>query len=442
MTVRRSITRRDFIRATGLAAAGPYVLSSSALGADGRASAGNRVTVGMIGVGRIVRHSNMPFFLSQPDVQVVAVCDVDAWRLDEARKRVEAHYAKQKPSGKYKGCAVHKDFRQLLARNDIDAVMISTPDHWHVPMSIAAVNAGKDVACEKPITRTIAEGRALCNAVAKNKRVFRTDSEFRSNKMFHRVCELVRNGRIGKLRTIRVGVPGSDVGCPPQSPMPVPKELDYEMWQGSAPRAPYTLKRVHPRHGFGRPGWMRHLYYCDGMITNWGTHLNDVAQWGHDTDRTGPVEVEGRGEYPPADSFWNVLMNFDVSYRFGDGVRVIYKTDKPYVRFEGTDGWIHGQYPKTLKAEPASVLKSVIKPDELHLPLKHEKRDFIDAVKARGRTLEDAEVGHRTTSMCHLGHIAIQLGRKLKFDPQKERFTGDPAANKMLARRIVSPRRS
>ncbi len=443
MRPERSLSRRGFLQqaiASGGAAVGaPWIVSPSALGAADTVAPSGRVTIGLIGVGRIVMHSNLPYFLGQKDCQVVAVADVDAWRRDQARKRIDKHYAGAKTGGAGKGCAAYTDFRELLARKDIDAVMISTPDHWHVPMALEAVRAGKDVCLEKPITRTIAEGRELADAVAKHKRVFRTDSEFRSNKMFHRMCELVRNGRIGRLKVIHVGVPGTDVGCPPQPEMPVPKELDYERWQGPAPRAPYTLKRVHPRHGYGRPGWMRHLFYCDGMVTNWGTHLNDIAQWGHDTDRTGPVEVEARGTYPPPESFWNVLLNFEAEYRFADGVRMTYKTDHPFVRFVGDEGWIQGDYPKTLKAEPASILKSEIKPDEVHLPLKHEKRDFLDAVKTRGQTLEDAEVGHRTTSLCHLAHIAIYVGRKLEFDPKNERFPNDPKACKMLGQRILAP---
>ena len=394
----------------------------------------------MIGVGRQTVYYNLKAFLESPDTQVVALCDVDAWRLKNALATVEKHYAGEKSSGKFKGCSVHGDFQELLARKDIDAVMISTPDHWHVPMSIAAVTAGKDVCCEKPLTRTIAEGRLLSDTVTKHNRVFRTDSEFRSIPYFHRACELVRNGRIGQLKTIRSGVPmeydPGDLPQPPQPEMPVPEELDYEKWQGPAPRAPYTETRVHPRKSYTRPGWMRVLYYCDGLITNWGTHLVDVAQWGNGTDRTGPVEVEGRGEYPPDPTLWNVLMSFEVRYRYASGVRMTYKTESPYVRFEGTEGWIRADFGKGIKAEPASLLDSKIGPDEIHFPLKSEKRDFIDCVKSRGQTLEDAEVGHRTTSVCHLGHIAVRLGKKLKWDPAAEKFDDDEA-NAMIDKPVL-----
>lgn len=396
----------------------------------GRFAPSNRITVGMIGVGRQCVQVNLKQFLAMPDVQVVAVCDVDAWRLENAKRQVDAVSS---------GCKTFRDFRELLADKTIDAVMISSPDHWHVPMSMAAIEAGKDVSCEKPLTRSIAEGRQLADLVKKHKRVFRTDSEFRSITTFHAAVEWVRNGRIGQLKTITSGVPKGDVGCPPQPDMPVPPELDYERWQGPAPRASYTEKRVHKPKAYERPGWMRHLYYCDGMITNWGAHLNDIAQWGNDTDRTGPVEVEARGEYPEPSSFWNVLLAFEAQYRYANGVRLIYKTDQPYVRFEGTEGWIEASY-EGVKASPSRVVDYKTGPAWKRLPFKTDKQDFIDCVKSRGQTLEDAEVGHRTTSVCHLAHIAIQVGGRLEWDPAKERFTNSDAANQFIGKPIHAPR--
>lgn len=285
------ITRREFLKnsavaATSTALLAPTIVPSSVLGTE---APSNRITVGMIGMGRQAVGSNLKFFLHSSDTQVVAVCDVDAWRLDNAQKAVEKHYAEERVSGTFKGCSIYKDFRELLARTDIDTVMISAPDHWHVPMAVAAARAGKDICCEKPLTLNIAEGRALSDTVKRYNRVFRTDSEFRSHSCFQRACELVLNGRIGRVHTIRTGVPAGDEACGPQQEMPVPEELDYELWQGPAPSAPYTEKRVQPRHSYGRPGWMRVLDYCEGMVTNWGAHLNDIAQWGNGTERTGPV---------------------------------------------------------------------------------------------------------------------------------------------------------
>jgi len=385
----------------------------------------------MIGLGRQVIFTNLPSFLSAPDCQVVALCDVDRWRLNITEDRSVGRSTITPEA--LKGIPQYTDFRELLARPDVDAVMISTPDHWHVPISLAAVQAGKDVCCEKPLTRSIAEGRLLSDLVSRHQRVFRTDSEFRSINSFHRACELVRNGRIGKLHTIRTGVPVDRFEQPERKPQPAPQELDYNLWLGPAPEAPYQEARVHRPQAYERGGWMRIRDYCDGMVTNWGAHLNDIAQWGNDTDRTGPIEVEGHGKYPPKGGLWNVLREFEITYRYASGVRLIYRTQRPYVRFEGSEGWIEAEFGKKLDAHPRSLLDSPIGPDETHLLLKNEKRDFIDCVKNRGRTLEDAEVGHRTTSLCHLGHIAVQLGGKLKWDPLAERFTNSDEANKLLA---------
>jgi len=434
------IPRRGFLKgatASGAAFFAPWIVPSSVFGKN---SPHNRINVGIIGIGRQAKYANLPFFLHAPDAQVVSVCEVDHWRLENARKQVESYYGKNKASGTYKGCDVCTDFREVIDRPDIDVVMISTPDHWHVPMSIAAARAGKDVCLEKPITMSIREGRALVDAMERYGRVFRVDSEFRSLRVFQRACELVLNGRIGEVQKIQVGVPKGDKACEPQQPMPVPKELEYEMWLGPAPEVPYTLHRVHPRHSYSRPGWMRVRDYCDGMITNWGAHLVDIAQWGNGTEKTGPVEVQATGVFPE-EGLWNVLLDFEARYRFANGVEMTYTTSKPYVRFQGTEGWIEAAYSgRTLKAEPTSILDETIRPDEIHLRMKPEKRDFLDCVKSRERTLESAEVGHRTTSVCHLGHISIQLGgKKLKWDPDEERFLNSDAANRLTRRHSLRP---
>lgn len=435
--------RRGFLKQALAASAGalalPQWIPASALGLGESVAPSNRITVGMIGVGRQVLAYNLPFFISQPDCQIVALCDVDRWRLEVTEERTASYYGEKKNRcPKIPQCPRHVDFREVLDRQDVDAVMISTPDHWHVPMSLLAVRAGKDVCCEKPLTRSIAEGRLLSDEVAKHQRVFRTDSEFRSLPQFHRAVELVRNGRIGKLHTIRTGVPyggGRSQASPPYVKMPVPEELDYDLWQGPAPVKPYTQDRVHRVRDYERPGWMNIRDYCDGMILNWTTHLNDIAQWGNHSDRTGPVAVEGHGKFPPPGSLWDVCFEFEFTCTYADGVRLICKTESPYTRFEGDEGWIQANFggADTLVAEPKSLLDSQIGPDELHFPRLHEKRDFLNAVKTRGPTLADAEVGHRTASLGHLGHIAIQLGRKLAFDPDLERFVGDEEANQRLA---------
>ena len=422
-----STSRRQFLRAAGAivggVTAGPMILPRSLFGAN---APSKRITMGFIGMGRQAHASNVPGFIKLPEVQIVAVCDVDNWRLGEAKKQVEEVYAKKSPGGAFKGCATFRDFRELLARQDIDAVMISTPDHWHAPMAIAALKAGKDVSLEKPITRYINEGRLIADLAAKQKRVFRVDSEFRSLEPMHRAAELVRNGRLGKLHAMRTGSPRE--GFPNEAAVPAepPPELDYDLWLGPAPKVPYMQKRVHTPHDLkSRPGWMRNLDYCDGMITNWGTHLNDIAQWGANTERTGPVEIKATGKFHD-DKVWNVLESFDAWYRFANGLELFYQMGQPHVRFEGDKGWVQVNYiadalhPDRLQASDPAILKDKIGPEEIHFPLKSEKQDFIDAVKSRGQTLEDAEVGQRTTSLCHLAHISIQLGgAKLRWDPDQ-----------------------
>jgi myo-inositol 2-dehydrogenase / D-chiro-inositol 1-dehydrogenase len=435
----QNLTRRSFIQSSAAAAVAiPAFVRGTTLGAQGRAAASDRIRVGMIGMGRQAYQVNIKQFLGMPDVQLVAVCDVDRWRLDNARRAIEESYGQETRSGNYQGCDAYLDYEELLARSDIDAVMISTPDHWHAPQALAAMRAGKDVSLEKPITRTIAEGRELSDLSRQLGRIFRVDSELRSNRSAHRAVTLVRNGLIGDVHTVTVGVPGSDVGCPPQPEMPVPDDLDYQRWQGPAPKAPYTLNRVHPVRNYGRPGWMRHLYYCDGMITNWGTHFNNAAMWATDLERTGPVEIEGQGSYPPQDSFWNVLLDFHVTYRFANGVRWIYRTEQPYFKIEGSEGWVYADF-REVKAEPASLLSWTPGPNDLQLRFKSDKQDFIDSVKSREPTLEPAEVGHRVTSLCHLGHIAIYLGRKLNWNPDTERFVDDSQADELITRTIHQP---
>ena len=340
------LSRRTFLKSAVTAAticAAPAIIPARALGLDGSVAPSNRIAMGMIGVGRQALAYNLPFFLEQPDCEVVALCDADRWRLNIDADRTAAYYTNRKRRvPKMPKCPRFEDFREVLARDDIDAVMISTPDHWHVPMSLMAVEAGKDVCCEKPLTRNIPEGRKLADLAAKHKRVFRTDSEFRSQKYFHRAVELVRNGRIGKLQAIYTTVPMGNAESPPFVEMPVPEELNYNLWQGPAPIRPYTENRVHQIKGYQRPGWMNVRDYCDGMILNWTTHLNDIAQWGHGTDRSGPVAVEGSGKYPAPGSLWDCCYDFDFTCTFADGVTLNCKTDpgKPHTRFEGEKGWI------------------------------------------------------------------------------------------------------
>jgi predicted dehydrogenase len=419
------MNRRQFLKTATVLAAGPLILPRHLFGAD---APSKKIGIGMIGMGRQAYNSNLKPFLTSPDCAVTAVCDVDSWRLEQGLLAVEKHYKKKVAKG-------YRDFRELLADPNVDAVMISTQDHWHVPMAIAAVKAGKDVSLEKPITRYINEGRILADLVAKHKRVFRVDSEFRSLEPMHRAAELVHNGRIGKVLVVRTGSPKEQFPDEPETVTAPPPELDYDLWLGPAPKVDYIQKRVHtPKNLKSRPGWMRCLDYCDGMITNWGTHLNDIGQWGAGTERTGPVEIKATGKFHDG-KVWNVLETFDAWYKFANGMEMFYQMGTPHVRFEGERGWIQVDYPNKLTASDPKILKEKIGPEEIHFPLKHEKQDFIDCIKTRGQTLEDEEVGQRTTSLCHLAHIAIQLGGvKLAWDPDKEIFPGNDAANKLVNR--------
>ena len=424
------VCRRRFLRkaaSVSLAAIGlPYLVPSSALGKAGAVTASERITVGFIGTGDHGRNVNIKNFLSNADAQAVAVCDVDPVNRDAARDMVNKKYGNS-------DCATRSDFRDVLAREDIDAVMISTPDHWHVPISIAAAKAGKDVECEKP-TLTIAEGRILCDVIKRYGRVFQWSTEDRAVDVYHRMCELVRNGRIGKIHTIRVELPsGPDTPGDP-TPMPVPEGFDYDMWVGPAPWAPYTKDRCHWNFR-----WI--LDYSGGMLTDWGAHLLDGAQWGNDSEHTGPVEVEGKGEFWP-DGLYNTAKEYRIEYKYADGVRLIVTSGTPSLRFEGSEGWIGNRgWRAPLQAEPKSILDSVIGPNEIHLYTcpAGEQRNFLDCVKSRKDCYFPPEVGQRCFTIAHIGNISMLLGRKLRWDPQKEQFTGDEQANRMLSRSMRSP---
>ncbi len=426
----------------------PALVPAAALGKDKNVAPSERIGMGMIGVGRQAMNYNMAIFTRAADARVAALCDVDRFRLkvDKNNPDVVAVAKRKKIDlDKLQDCYRTTDFRKVLDRKDVDAVMITTPDHWHVPIALAAIEAGKDVCCEKPIGLCIEHGRILADAAAKAKCVFRTDSEFRSIGVFFKAVSLVRSGKIGKLKAIHTVAPCWNTPLPMPPSQPVPPELDYDMWLGPAPKASYTEQRVHERHnpapGYGRPGWYGNRTYCDGGICNWGYHPLDIVQWGNNTERTGPVEVEGHGKFPPVDGLWNVILDFDLRYRYADGVELFYKNagrdkDTPkqvHVRFEGTEGWICVWYgPDRLEAEPKSILSTEVKPEDFPYVRENEKRNFLNCVKSRKQTLADAEVGHRSSSVAQLGYIACQVGRKLKWDPKSERFAGDEEANKLL----------
>ena len=418
----------------------PCIISSCTLGKAGGVAASNRIVIGCIGTGRIAHADDVPGILRFDEARIVAVCDVDSNRMKDAKKLIEEHYSNRTRNGNYKGCAMYGDYRELLARKDIDAVLICTPDHWHALPAIAAARAGKDIFLQKPLTLTIEEGRALSDTVRRYERILQVGSQQRSDAKFRFACELVRNGRIGKLHTVKVGF-GTDPSCNPMSPMPVPENLNYNMWLGPAPQAAYTEKRVHPQKGYGRPGWLRISDYGHGMITGWGSHHNDTAQWGMGTEYTGPVTIQGQAEFPKS-GLWDVHGPFRIEYNYANGVRVICadsEKNKQGVLFEGPEGWVYVKR-GFIDANPKSLLTSKIGPDEIHLYSSNDhKRNFLECVRSRAQTVAPVEVGHRSCTVCLLGSIAMRLGRKLNWDPQRERFTNDAEANRMLSRPMRSP---
>jgi myo-inositol 2-dehydrogenase/D-chiro-inositol 1-dehydrogenase len=433
------VTRRQFLKGSAVAATGflvPTVVPASVFGAD---APSNRITIGFVGVGRMGM-GDLQELLGFKEAQIVAVCDVDANRIRNAQKTVEARYAKQSAGGTYKGCRTYGDYRELVTQDDIDAVCVVTPDHWHALPAIAAAKAGKDIFLQKPLTLTIREGRVLSDTVRRYNRIFQVGSQQRSDARFHQACELVRNGRIGKLHTVKVGF-GTDPGTDPQPLMPVPDNLNYDMWLGQAPWAAYTEKRVHPQKDYDRPGWLRIAAYGAGMITGWGAHHNDIAQWGMGTEYTGPVEIQGQAEYPK-DGLWDVHGDFSIEYTYANGVKVICadnKKNKQGILFEGDEGWVYVMRGK-IDAQPKSLLTSTIGPDEIHLyKSNNHKGNWLECIKSRAETIAPVEIGHRSCTVCLLGEIAMRLGRKLKWNPDTEQFIGDDQANRMLWRPMRSP---
>ncbi|MBM4019415.1 MAG: Gfo/Idh/MocA family oxidoreductase [Planctomycetes bacterium] len=439
MCAKPRISRRRFLRGAAAVLAAPYVVRASALGAEDRPAPSNRIVMGGIGLGG-QGSGDMGAFLSNSIVQVVAVCDVDLARREAFKKKVDQRY------GSSGACETYNDFRDLLARKDIDAVCIAAPDHWHAIPTIEAAKAGKDVYCEKPMSLTIAEGRAMADAVRRYGRVFQCGSQQRSGREFRTACELVRNGRIGKLKHIDVGIPGNNRACPPVwSADPVPPGFDYDLWLGQAPWEPYNTLRCHYTFRFV-------LDYSGGQVTNWGAHHLDIAQWGNGTDDTGPVEVTGSGEFPTTGLF-TTATRVDFTCTYAGGVTLRCKTTGGAradgeegvgggTRFIGDAGWVHVNRGK-LDAEPKSILSQPVGPGEIRLyESRGHQANFLECCLSRRPTAATVEIGHRSATICHLGNIAMLVGRKIKWDPVKEQVVGDPDAQAMTWRPMRPPWRT
>ena len=438
---RPNISRRQFLKQGGALAAStavfPLLLSSKTWASP----PSERLTLGCIGIGKMMG-GHIENLQERGDIQILALCDVEAKRLGIGRRLVEKAYAERLGKGTYKGIDAYKDFREIAARDDIDAAIIATPDHWHTLVSLAMIRSGKDVYCEKPLTLTINDGKMLVETVRRYSRVFQTGSQQRSESCFRVACELVRNGRIGKIHTVYVSVGGPSIECllPPE---PVPDGLDWDRWLGPAPWRPYNSElapslKEGPIENWdefnrligGYPNFRGYRDYSGGGMTDWGAHHFDIAQWGLGMDGSGPVEA-----LPPNGKDAEFL-----TYRYANGV-VMQRRDagKAGTMFIGTEGkvMVNRGY---LETEPAALMNERLRPDEIHLrksPGHHD--DWLEAIRNRSKPICDVEIGHRSASVCHLGNIASWLNRPVKWDPVKEEFIGDEEANRMLQRPMRSP---
>ncbi|MGA1235753.1 MAG: Gfo/Idh/MocA family oxidoreductase [Limisphaerales bacterium] len=428
MNPKTSLTRRSFLQSGALVAA-PFLLPASVWKARGAASPNRRLRFGYIGSGKQANHL-LNSFLPHPDVQVVAVCDVDTTRREHYSKKVEEFYSAKQDKA-FKGCDAMEDYRELVGREDIDAVVISTPDHWHAAQAILAAERGKDIYCEKPLSLTIAEARAMVKATRANERVFQTGSMQRSDGAFYRACTLVRNGVIGEVKEVYVSIGGPSDWCDlPEEPME--PGLDWNMWLGPAPVRPYNSvlspRGVHDHF----PNWRSYREYSGGGMTDWGAHHFDIAQWGLGMDDSGPVEI-----IPPG------VQGVDkLTYRYANGVVMVRGGLEGYdygVVFVGTKGKIavdRGRF----KADPEKL--GEVDLDALPVKLyrsRNHYRDFVESIHARKKPICDVEVGARSVTVCHLGNLAYWNKRALRWDPQAERFIGDAEANTWLDREKRDP---
>ena len=417
MSEKRKLTRRGFLKgaaAAGAAVAGPMVVPSSVLGAN---APGNRITIGVIGIGK-QGNFHWDILLRRDDVQILAGCDVESKRLKKARARAEEKYGKGSVD-------TYRDFRECIARDDIDAILMAPPDHWHAIIAIEAMIAGKDVYCEKPLTLTINEGRAIANAAKRYERIFQTGSQQRSGYggRFRFACEMVRSGRIGEVKTVHVNVGGPSEVCflPPETP---PKTLDWDTWQGPAPKRPYN-SILCPDHTRSFPNWRKYRAYSGGGMTDWGAHHFDIAQWGLGMDDSGPVEIIPPGE--------GVEL---LTYRYANGVTMTHGGG-PWgngVEFVGTEGRVRVNR-GTLETVPGDLMSKPIGPDEVHLyESRSHHENWLECVRSRREPICPAEIGHRTATVCHLGNIAYWTGERFRWDPEKEEVVDNSDAARWITR--------
>jgi predicted dehydrogenase len=420
----RRISRRRVLGGAAVFAM-PYVVSSVLRGND---APSNRITMGAIGLGGQGMH-NLKSFLTFDDVRVLAVCDVDANHLKRAKDTVDAAYGNR-------DCAAYKDFREVLARRDLDTVLIATPDHWHAILAIEAAKAGKDIYCEKPISLTVAEGRAVADAMSRYNAVYQSGTQRRSIACFRFAVDMARSGVLGELQTLHCYYHNGPT-CPPQPVQPVPAWFDYDMWLGPAPLEPYTPRRCH--------GSFRWLYdYSGGQLTDLGAHFADLAQWAHGDEHTSPIHYEGWAEFPQ-EGLFNTPVRFEVTATYADGVKMIMHDETEPGRgprgnkFVGTEGWVSVDDTGKVTASSDAILRKLSATQRGYEFMEGHHRDFLQCVRTRARTIAAPEVAHRSTTTCHLANICLRLGRKLQWNPAAEQFVNDPEADRMLARAMRSP---
>lgn len=447
------MNRRLFLKKTSVTTAGAFVVPALIPACRPGESPNDKINIAQIGCGRIARGHDLTETLKYDVARVIACCDVDIKRAKEGKQFIEDWYAGNKGSQNYVDVAVYQDYREMLEDKSIDAVIISTPDHWHAKPAVDAALAGKDIYLQKPASLTVSEGRIMADVIKKNGRILQVGSQQRSVTpwpQFKKACELVRNGRIGDITEVYIGLPGDPSG-EEEPEMPIPPNLDYDMWLGSTSEVYYTERRVHPREGYSRPGWLRCEQFGSGMITGWGAHHIDTAHWGMGTEYTGPVEVEAEAEFPSS-GLWDVHGNFNVWAKYANGAEMYISGENPNgVKFVGTEGWIfvaRGSYSvtasdpasrtesrKALDASDPLILESGIGEEEIHLHHAEEQHgDWLNSIRSREESVAPAEVGHRSCTACLISHIAMKLPRRLYWDPGKEQFRDDDEANGMLSR--------
>ncbi|MCX7017041.1 MAG: Gfo/Idh/MocA family oxidoreductase [Candidatus Sumerlaeota bacterium] len=424
------LSRREFLTTAATVVAAPAIIPASALGQGAAPPPSERITVGLIGLGKIGMGTHVRGFLSESRVQVVALCDVESQRLQQGKALAEKQYADRLGKGGYKGCDTYGDFRDLVARPDIDGVVIATPDHWHALIAIAAMESGKDVYCEKPMGHSITEARAMAEAARRHGRVFQVGSQQRSDRAFRFACELVRNGRIGKVHTVRVNIGGPPEYCnlPPE---PTPPTLDWDMWLGPAPWRPFhhTLCPI-PSDGF--PPWRSYWEFGGGAMNDWGAHHFDIAQWGLGMDESGPVEV-----HPPDGKDYTLL-----TYKYANGV-IMTRGDGlkgAATEFIGDNGRVAVNRGQFLVTEPESLKRETFGPGDVRLYDSTSHRgNWLDCMRTRRPTICTADIGYRTATVCHIGNICYLLNRPLRWSPEKERFENDGEANRLLCAFMREP---